>query len=114
GHVLEALTPVRLTPIPEAPETPIPPDATLIVGNYANNSLFAEVTVDETGQAFVQLGSPNLPMGEQPPLAIAAVDRHTYLSKVKGDAPAIPFHFIDHDGTGTADFLTFVRMLKRV
>lgn len=114
GHVLETLTPVRLTPVPEAPETPIPADADLIVGSYANNSLTAEVTVDDSGQAFIQLGSPNLPMGAQPQLAIAAMDRHTYLSQVKGDAPAIPFHFIDQDGCGKAEFLNFVRMLKRV
>lgn len=114
GHVLETLTPVRLVPIPEAPENAIPTDADLICGSYANNSLTAEVTIDETGQAYIQLGSPNLPMGVQPPLAIAAMDRHTYLSQVKGDAPAIPFHFIDRGGSGKADFLNFVRMLKRV
>ncbi|HWV24525.1 MAG TPA: serine hydrolase domain-containing protein [Thermomicrobiales bacterium] len=113
GYVLETLTPVRLIPVPEAP-TPQHVEATLIVGSYANNSLTAEVTIDDTGQAYVQLGSPNLPMGNQPPLAIAALNRYTYLSQVKGDAPAIPFHFIDTDNSGTADFLSFVRLLRRV
>lgn len=114
GQVLETLTPMRLVSIPEAPDTSIPADTSLISGSYANNSLTADVTVDEAGRAYIQLGSPNLPMGAQSPLAIAAMDRNTYLSQVKGDAPAIPFHFIDRDGSGTADFLHFVRLLKRI
>lgn len=39
SHVLEALTQVRLVPVPEAPATPMPADSNLITGTYANNSL---------------------------------------------------------------------------
>lgn len=71
------------------------------------------MTVDENGQAFIKLGSPTLQMGEQTPMAIAALDRNTYLSQEKGDAPAVPFHFIEGDVKGKAAYLSFMRLLKR-
>lgn len=95
------------------PDPPLAPERELIEGSYANHTLTATVTVDGH-EAYLQLGARGIELGNQPAMRLHRVGDGVYRVTAAEHGVDLTFVFTGAEGSGSADFVWFARMLRRV
>lgn len=116
GHVFEALTDVRMPPLPAPPAEPQPIDASRYVGTYSAEVFDLNVSQDDDGRIWIETVPKGLfeEIGEQPERKeLVHYQEDSLIPAEPERGMHLPHVFLGDDGEGRALYLHIGRAIRR-